>query len=1153
MANLTAKVAHAGRHGADRGGWPSAQLRPGRRLQPGYARYIGRVGALAVALGVGVAVATTPGIARADDTAPASPDTTDSVSTADSPAPPGAGTGPAAGPKKSPPKAVISNTGGAHTSSPNKTATTGDEAPATAGAEQPTAKATPLSQQSTTSATARIGSDTVAQDESATAPVETPAPRLHRAYQTDRNPHESENLTAAAASAPYQAAPPTLNSGALPATSAHPTVIDPDEAAPTAVENLTPAADPAAESVVTQSFSPQATPEAKFVQPVQPASARTGTVLPGALRLAPLSTDTPQAPPAAPIELIALAAVRRQQEQDLLQQSSVNTPDTSALVDTTQPVALTASTTRVAPAAKPVKPPKNTKPDAADDTGFTTTQGTPLTITAPEVLGNDSDADLNTLTARPAGQPANGTVSLDSNGSFIYTPNATFTGTDTFSYKADDGKATSKPANVTITVTGAVNNPPVAANDTYSTDEDNPLTVTAPGVLANDSDPDANPMTTQLVSGPGHGTLTLNSNGSFTYNPTTNYNGPDSFTYRVTDGSDIAQATVSLTVNPVNDAPTAVDDSAATNENTPLTINAPGLLTNDSDVEGSPLTAVLVAPPAHGVVTVNPNGSFTYTPAADYSGPDSFTYKANDGALDSAPATVNLTVTAGNAAPVITSVTAGAVNPTAGAITYTLAATDDNTPVGVLGVSVTQPAGGTVATPMHDTSSGTWAFTYTPTQAARYGAAATFGPDTDSFTVSVDDGHGGVTSAPVNVTIEPLVDDQNAAPVLSSVTTNTPNAFTGVVTGRVIATDPDGDTPRYLGSTSTELGRLVVDPDGSFTFTPTDWARAYAAKSPNYNGALLTITVTDGHGGALAVPVVATIAPALPFALVDNPTTLPEGSTGPPGGFSGPPFDTVQAIRGEDFIALPQIGLVFQGLVDVDTQAIYMKDGREVLHDRPCTGADPCQPGDFDYQVNTWTRNNTTASPMTDPSTGLPVVPDVYLLTAQHVPRSNPSTNGFETYVVGYQKLDEGQSVTVIDEYVDLNGYFDHSFIVRVLPGTFPTQLFGPGATLEQGGLTDAALAQAQDQLEVDWQNFVEVRNWQEETRAKFAAFSFGVDLASNLVTAFTPASKAPKVKAVLTINDQVVVSDDVQLWQQYGPANFIVEGSVISIPPPAT
>ena len=114
----------------------------------------------------------------------------------------------------------------------------------------------------------------------------------------------------------------------------------------------------------------------------------------------------------------------------------------------------------------------------------------------------------------------------------------------------------------------------MANNDPYSTNEDATLTVASPGVLGNDTS--GSGLTAVLVSGPAHGTLTLNSNGSFTYSPAANYNGSDSFTYKANDGAlDSNVATVSLTVTPVNDAPVAANDSYSTSEDTPLTVAPP--------------------------------------------------------------------------------------------------------------------------------------------------------------------------------------------------------------------------------------------------------------------------------------------------------------------------------------------------------------------------------------------------------------------------------------------------------------------------------------------------------------------------------------------------------------------------------------------------
>src|SRR5207247_2141357 len=132
---------------------------------------------------------------------------------------------------------------------------------------------------------------------------------------------------------------------------------------------------------------------------------------------------------------------------------------------------------------------------------------------------------------------------------FTYAPAPNFFGSDAFTYKANDGTADSNIATVTITVT-SVNDPPAVVNSSYSTSEDSPLNVAAPGVLAGSSDIDGDSLTAVLVSGPSHGALTLNADGSFSYAPAANYNGPDSFTFKASDGSaDSNVATASISVS----------------------------------------------------------------------------------------------------------------------------------------------------------------------------------------------------------------------------------------------------------------------------------------------------------------------------------------------------------------------------------------------------------------------------------------------------------------------------------------------------------------------------------------------------------------------------------------------------------------------------
>jgi hypothetical protein len=163
------------------------------------------------------------------------------------------------------------------------------------------------------------------------------------------------------------------------------------------------------------------------------------------------------------------------------------------------------------------------------------------------VLGNDSDAESDPLTASLASGVSNGSLTFNPDGSFTYNPNPGFVGIDRFSYRAFDGIAYSNTAIVTLNVT---NEPPEAVDDSYSVPKDHLLTVdAASGVLSNDSDPDSDPLTASLESGPSHGFLTLNADGSFNYAPTSGYVGADSFTYLAFDGIDYSNsATVTINV-----------------------------------------------------------------------------------------------------------------------------------------------------------------------------------------------------------------------------------------------------------------------------------------------------------------------------------------------------------------------------------------------------------------------------------------------------------------------------------------------------------------------------------------------------------------------------------------------------------------------------
>jgi VCBS repeat-containing protein len=281
--------------------------------------------------------------------------------------------------------------------------------------------------------------------------------------------------------------------------------------------------------------------------------------------------------------------------------------------------------------------PLNDLPVAVNDSA-TTDEDTPVAIA---VKANDTDVDGDTLTVSAVTQGAHGGVAINANGTVTYTPATNYNGPDSFTYTINDGNGGTAGGTVAVTVR-PVNDAPVAGNDSASTDEDNAVVI---AVKANDTDVEGDALTPQLVSGPAHGAVVLNADGTFTYTPAANYNGADSFTYKVRDGAlDSNIATVALTVRAVNDAPVAQNESYATVESSPLAVAGPGVLANDTDVDGDALQSQLVSGPAHGTLTFNADGSFVYTPALGYTGTDSFTYRASDGNLSSVATVVSIQV-----------------------------------------------------------------------------------------------------------------------------------------------------------------------------------------------------------------------------------------------------------------------------------------------------------------------------------------------------------------------------------------------------------------------------------------------------------------------------------------------------------------------------
>ncbi|SCX32945.1 Ig-like domain-containing protein [Mycolicibacterium fluoranthenivorans] len=340
---------------------------------------------------------------------------------------------------------------------------------------------------------------------------------------------------------------------------------------------------------------------------------------------------------------------------------------------------------------------------------------------------------------------------------------------------------------------------------------------------------------------------------------------PDGTQMWVTDPLNGTVRVVSLV--PQNKAPFLNDPVAAvSNPATGALAGRVGVV----DFDGDPLTYAVTAKPAKGTLVLNADGTYTYTPTAaarhaaavpgapDSVTKDSFTVTVSDGRYGTMTTTVALAIAPENKIPTVTT-TIGNPNASTSVVKGTIATADGNKDKLTYTVSG-QPAKGTVGV----TTAG--AFTYTPTAAARTAAlapGASHDQKMDTFTVTVDDGHGGVVPVTVNVKIGAA----NVKPGGAKAVIAETNPRSGLVTGSVTATDSDGDTLTYTAGKTTK-GAVVVDADGSFTYTPTAAARLAASKagaSAATKTETVTFTIGDGFGGTTTTSVKVSIAP--------NPTT----------------------------------------------------------------------------------------------------------------------------------------------------------------------------------------------------------------------------------------------------------------------------------------
>jgi VCBS repeat-containing protein len=493
---------------------------------------------------------------------------------------------------------------------------------------------------------------------------------------------------------------------------------------------------------------------------------------------------------------------------------------------------------------------QNTAAPAALADSYELNEDAPLTVDSTfGVLHNDSDANLDVLETIVVTGPSHGSLSLNPDGSFVYTPNANYVGADSFTYKASDRTHESDVVTVNLTVIAVNDAPIVALVEMQSILEDGVL---MGQLLATDIDLDT--LTYSLASQAGHGVSSVDSNtGAFSYTPSSNYYGTDTFSINISDdqGGNVA-VPINVQVIAVNDEPTA---SVAI----PVSVDEDGVFTGQvttvTDVDGDALTYSVTKQAAHGTVTITDAtyGAYSYSPFLNYNGPDSFIITANDGNGGSVPVAVSVTVTSVNDEPTTTVAAPVSVSEDGVYTGQVTAVTDVDGDV--LNYSVTQQAAHGIAT---ITNAMTGTYSYSPT--ANYN-----GPDT--FTITANDGKGGSVSVPVSVTVTP-VNDAPTATDADPVSVDEDGVLTGQIT---TVTDVDGDALTYSVSQQAANGFVTITnaTTGAYSYSP----------DGNFGGSdTFTITANDGKGKSVSVPVSVTVTPVndAPTATVAAPVSVDE-------------------------------------------------------------------------------------------------------------------------------------------------------------------------------------------------------------------------------------------------------------------------------------
>ncbi|MCX2743724.1 Ig-like domain-containing protein [Mangrovivirga sp. M17] len=511
-----------------------------------------------------------------------------------------------------------------------------------------------------------------------------------------------------------------------------------------------------------------------------------------------------------------------------------------------------------------VIPDQNRNPVAVPDV-FTTPENTALEITPPGHLSNDLEPDGDELTWLSYTVPENGTMSnTTSEGGFTYTPNPGFSGIESLEIAISDGNGGISFGLISILVIPEQNRTPIAVPDVYTTPENTPLIVSAPGHTNNDIDLDGDEIEWLSYTVPENGVISNPSpDGTFTYTPNPGFTGLESIEVAISDGNGgISFGLLQIQViSDQNRNPVAVPDTYTTPENTALIVSAPGHLGNDSDPDGDEIEWITYTVPENGFISnVNSDGTFTYTPNPGFTGIEEITVSISDGEGGIAFGLIMITVTpSGGTDPVAVADVFTTPENTALVVSPPGHLDNDFDPNGdpITWLSYSVPENGSIT---NTTSDG--GFTYTPNPGFS---------GIETFEYAISDGNGGIGFGLISILVIP---DQNREPIAI------PDVFTTPENTPLIVSAPghlgndfdrDGDEIEWISYTVPENGTMSnTSSDGTFTYTP----------NPGFSGIeSLEVAITDGNGGIAFTTLTILVIPDQnrePVAVPDVYTT-PEG------------------------------------------------------------------------------------------------------------------------------------------------------------------------------------------------------------------------------------------------------------------------------------